>query len=108
MKNSKDLLLKSGFSKRYQGFQYLALCVELAAEDDSRLCALVKEIYGPVASKYQVPYRSIERDIRTARDYAWQNGGKAFLEEISGCAFCALPTVGELIEILSRHLAETA
>ena len=108
MTKSKDLLLKSGFSKRYQGFQYLALCVELAAEDDSRLCALVKEIYGPVAHKYQVPYRSIERDIRTARDHAWQNGGKAFLEEISGGTFYTLPTVGELIEILAQHLAEAS
>ncbi len=105
---SKELLSRSGFSRRYQGFQYLALCVELAAEDDSRLCALVKEIYGPVARKYQVPYRSIERDIRTARDHAWKNGGRAFLEELRGGSFSALPTVGELIELLSRHLTEAA
>ncbi len=101
-------MCRSGFSRRYQGFQYLALCVELAAEDDSRLCALVKEIYGPVAEKYQVPYRSIERDIRTARDHAWKNGGKAFLEAIRGGTFCSLPTVGELIELLARHLSEAS
>ena len=107
MKKSEDLLRQAGFSKRYQGFRYLVHCVELAVEDDNRLCALGKEIYGPVAREYRIPYRSIERDIRTARDYAWQNGGKDFLEKISGGKFYTLPTVGELIEILAQYLAET-
>lgn len=106
MKKPEDLLRQAGFSKRYQGFRYLVQCVELAAEDDNRLCSLCKEIYGPVAQEHRIPSRSIERDIRTARDYAWENGGRDFFEKISGGKFYTLPTVGELIEILAQYMTE--
>lgn len=84
MKKPEDLLRQAGFSKRYQGFRYLVQCVELAAEDDNRLCSLCKEIYGPVAQEHRIPSRSIERDIRTARDYAWETAAGIFLKRSAG------------------------
>lgn len=33
MKRTDQLLQQAKFSKRYQGYHYLLLCVELAAED---------------------------------------------------------------------------
>ena len=107
MTKAECLLKQAKFSKRYQGYRYLLRCIELAAEDDSRLCALTKQIYQPIAQKYKLSCRCIERNIRIARDYAWQNGGKEFIEEISGGKFCTAPSVGELIEILAEHLAES-
>lgn len=106
MKRTDKLLQNARFSKRYQGYHYLLLCVELASEDESRLCSLIKQIYQPVADQYQLTYQDIERNIRTARDYAWQNGGKEFIEKISGGKFYEPPAVGELIEILAGYLNE--
>ena len=106
MIKAEQLIRKAKFSKRYQGYQYLLQCIELVLDDDSRLCALSKQVYQPIARKYKVSYRCIERDIRTARDYAWQRGGKEFLEEISGGKFFEVPTVGELIEIFAVYLRE--
>lgn len=103
MKRTDELLQNARFSKRYQGYHYLLLCVELAAEDELRLCSLIKQIYQPVADQYQLTYQDIERNIRTARDYAWQNGGKEFIEKISSGKFYEPPTVGELIEILAGY-----
>ena len=106
MTKAEQLIRKARFSKRYQGYQYLLQCIELVLDDDSRLCALSKQVYQPIAQKYQVSYRCIERDIRTARDYAWQKGGKEVLEEISGGKFFEVPTVGELIEIFAIYLRD--
>lgn len=106
MKRTDKLLQNARFSKRYQGYHYLLLCVELASEDESRLCSLIKQIYLPIADQYQITYQDIERNIRTARDYAWQNGGKEFIEKISGGKFYEPPAVGELIEILAGYLNE--
>lgn len=47
MKRTDELLQNARFSKRYQGYHYLLLCVELAAEDELRLCSLIKQIYQP-------------------------------------------------------------
>ena len=106
MKKAELLIRKAKFSKRYRGYYYLLQCIELVFADENRLCALSKEVYRPIAEKYQVSCRCIERDIRTARDYAWQRGGKEILEEISGGVFYESPSVGELIEILAVYLRE--
>ena len=106
MTKAEQLIRKARFSKRYRGYQYLLQCIELVIEDDSRLCALSKQVYQPIARKYQVSHRCIERDIRTARDYAFQRGGKEFLEKISGGKFLVTPSVVELIEILAVYLKE--
>ena len=106
MTKTEQLIREAKFSKRYQGYQYLLECIELVLEDDSRLCALSKQAYQPIAQKYQISYRCVERDIRTARDYAWQKGGGVFLEKISGGIFYEAPPVGELIEILAVYLKE--
>lgn len=107
MTKTELLLKKAGFSKRYQGYRYLMECIEKILEDDSRLCALSKQVYLPISQKYRVSFRCIERDIRTARDYAWHRGGKDFLEQISGGIYAEAPPVGELIEILALHLKES-
>lgn len=101
-----ELVNKARFSKRYQGYYFLIPCVELVAEDETRLCALIKEIYQPVAKLYGVTYNDIERNMRTARDYAWRNGGKEFIEKISGGKFPDVPTMGEVLEILGEYLAK--
>ena len=76
MTKAEQLIRKARFSKRYQGYYYLLQCIELVLDDDSRLCALSKKVYQPIAQKYHISDRCIERNIRTARDYAWQKGGE--------------------------------
>ena len=44
MTRAEQLIRKARFSKRYQGYQYLLQCVELVLDDDSRLCALSKQV----------------------------------------------------------------
>ncbi|RHV88257.1 hypothetical protein DXA96_11310 [Lachnospiraceae bacterium OF09-33XD] len=61
MRKTDQLLQQAKFSKRYQGYHYLLLCVELAAEDELRLCSLIKQIYQPVADQYQLTYQDIEK-----------------------------------------------
>ena len=104
MKAAERLLRETRFSRRYQGYEYLIICIERVIENDKRLCALIKEVYQPVADQYHVSYKAVERDIRTARNNAWGNGGKEVIEKISGGTFYNPPAVGELIEILAEYL----
>lgn len=104
MESAEKLLREAKFSRRYQGYEYLVICVSRVVEEDSRLCALIKEVYQPVADMYHVTYKAVERDIRTVRDNAWDNGGKEVIERISGGKFYDPPSVGELIEILAEYL----
>lgn len=44
MTKTEQPIWKAGFSKRYRGFRYPMECIDLVLEDDSRLCALSKQV----------------------------------------------------------------
>ena len=101
--DAEQLLKQCRFSKRYQGYQCLIECIRIASEDEEKLL-YVTEIYTDVAQKFNISWKSVERNIRTAFDYSWKNGGKEQLELLAGGTFYEKPTVGEIIEIFTCYI----
>lgn len=102
--NEIEILLKSArYSKRYKGFYQLANALELVIADESRLCSLMN-IYREIAEKHGVNLKCVEKNIRTANEYAWKHGGQDFINEISGENLSVEPETGELLEIFLDYL----
>ena len=93
------------FSRRYQGYYELKECIQIVLENKERLL-YVTGIYQDVALKYHISTSCVERNIRTARNHAWENGGKEAFEKLSGGEFYDKPPVSEVIEILACYIKE--
>lgn len=63
----------------------------------------IKELYRNVSNKYSVTEKTIERNIRTARDSAWKRNQKAF-KEILGYGLNRKITVVELICLIHQKI----
>lgn len=106
MKERMDRILKQcKFSKRHRGYQELQECIRIAVDDEARLLHMTG-IYTEVAGRFQITWSGVERNIRTAFDYAWVNGGKEQMEQLSGSIFYGKPTIGEVIETLACYIKE--
>lgn len=89
--------------QHYQGYSYLIQAVMLANENPERLQSVCKEIYRPIARKYQTTTENVHRDIRTVRDAFMRSGGGKTLTELTGCQawISQTPSPKELIGILA-------
>ena len=101
--NTERILRQCGLSVRHRGFRALQECVKLALEDESKLLSVTK-LYQEVSTTSHLHYRNVERNIRTALDYAWKYGGQEQMEHLFGCELSTKPTAGEMIELLVNHI----
>lgn len=99
----EQLLEQCRFSKRYQGYYALQECIRIALENEENLLYMTG-IYMDAAQKFHISWSCVERNIRTALDYSWKNGGKEQLEILVGRVFYEKPTVSEVIEILTCYI----
>jgi len=76
------LLQSAGLYPQYLGYQYFADAVLLASENSNRLHHIRRDIYRPIAAKYQVSFSSVERDIRTARDVIFRHSNSAVFRNL--------------------------
>lgn len=97
------VLLHCRFSRRYHGYRELMECVKLACEKEERLL-YVTGIYSEVGEMFSLSASGVERNIRTMVEYAWKNGGKEQMENLSGGILYEKPTVSEVIEMLVCYL----
>lgn len=105
-KNIEPLLHSVGVSPCYIGYRYFISAVEMAAADVNRLTNIKKEIYIPLAEKYNVSLSSLEKSIRTIRDVIVRNNGKVLLEHMAGYKLCHdnLPYPRELIGMFAYYM----
>lgn len=101
----EKLLKQCKFSRRHQGYYALRECIRIVLADENRLL-YISGIYYDVADILNVSFSAVERNIRTARDYSWRNGGKEQFEKLAGGNMDGKPTVSEVIEIMACYIKE--
>ena len=54
-----------GITRKYKGYYQLKLAIELALEDEDRLCSVAKNLYRPVAEICGCSQCSVYRNMRS-------------------------------------------
>ena len=79
------LLHEMGMPAHFKGYQYLRDAVLMAVEGTDLVGgSLSKEVYPRLASKYNATPGGVEAAIRNALIACWENGNRAFLEQLTG------------------------
>ncbi|HLT58797.1 MAG TPA: sporulation transcription factor Spo0A [Limnochordales bacterium] len=79
------LLHQMGMPAHFKGYQYLRDAVLMAVEGSDVVGgSLSKEVYPRLASKYNATPGGVEAAIRNALIACWENGNRAFLEQLTG------------------------
>lgn len=90
-----------------KGFDYLYRGILLALEDPQRVHWITKRIYPQVAKELGLKVGQVERNMRSAIENAWSNGGKAALEQFLGYGLpeaLGKPSNSEFIAMVSEKL----
>lgn len=74
---------EEGIRPEYKGCRYINEAVYMILQDEERLNALTKEVYGEIARIHHTSIPSVERTIRFAINKATQNTNKAFIATIT-------------------------
>lgn len=100
------VLRQLGIYRNYKGYNRLAYAIYLVIENESRLEAVVKEVYMPVAEKYHCTWGAVERCLRGIIYRIWiTNYDK--LCEVADDRLKKPPTPAELLDIFAMHLTLT-
>ena len=102
-----DTLQALGITRNYKGYPHIAFAIELAVEDEERLRSVTKEIYFVTAKHFHCHWTSVERNIRTVIQRAWQIN-PTLLDEMAGFRLAATPTVGEFLGITTAYIQRMA
>lgn len=107
-KKIQAALHSAGIYQHYYGYNYFQDAVLLALEAPDRLQSIRKEIYYPIAKKYNTNITNVERNLRTIRDALIKNGGLEILEILTGCPLPCIKTLypKDLICIFVEYLSE--
>lgn len=97
------LLYKGGVFQSYRGYAYFEQAVLIAYENPESLLYMCKEIYTPIAVKFNSTVSTVEKDIRTVRDVFMRNGGEKILKEMGFDIFNSHPYPREMIEIFASY-----
>lgn len=107
MKEIQDILRQLGIGRNYRGYQCAVLCVERVLENDTRLCALSREVLVPVAQTMHATREQTERNLRTVVQRAWLVNPELIVR-MAGYPFHHAPTLSEFLEIVSSYLLRTS
>ena len=99
----RTTLQRLGITCNYAGYKQLILAIELALEDEDRLCRITRQIYWVVADRTFSSRRNIERNFRTIIFRAWKNNLK-LLTEIAKFPLHAPPSVSQFIAIMVAYI----
>ena len=97
-----DLLYRLGIAGNYTGFFQTAYAVYLATRQPERLLLVTKWLYPEVARHYGTNWTSVERNIRTVTEIAW-NGHRSYLEFLAQRPLDSRPSPSCFLSILTMH-----
>ena len=100
------ILRRLGIYRNYKGYNRLKYAIYLVDKNESRLEAVVKEVYMPVAEKYRCTWSAVERCLRETIYRVWITNYNE-LCDIAAVKLNRPPTPAELLDILATHLANT-
>lgn len=113
LEDIQDILRPFGITRCYKGCKHASYAIYLAVTNDTRLEAVVKEIYMDVASHFGCSYYSVERNIRTVAARAW-NVNPDLLREMAGYPIDdthtknAPVTASEFVEIIASYILRSS
>ena len=96
-----------GVYRNYKGYKRLIYAIYLVLENESRLEAVVKEVYMPVAEKYRCSWCAVERCLRESINRIWITNYEK-LCELSNTQLKRPPTPAELLDIIAVHITTEA
>lgn len=97
------ILRQFGLYRHYKGCSRLIYAVLLVMENERRLEAVVKEVYMPVAKKFDCSWGAVESSLKVAGTHAWISNYEE-LCEIAGVRLRFPPTPAELLDIFAMHI----
>lgn len=103
MERINSILRELAIGKNHKGHREIAYAIQLLLEDEDRLCAVVKEIYIPVAEYFHVEWNAVERNLRTAIFRVWRMRRQR-LFEIAGYEMTVPPIGSEFLDILLSYV----
>ncbi len=92
-----------GVTRNYTGYQQFYIAIELVLEDENRLLTIGKDLYTPIAKRFNCNTPTIERNIRTIINHVWRTN-REFLFKIAGFPMYMQPTVSQFIDIVSNYI----
>ena len=103
MKEIEEALRGLGVDPTYCGFRRLVLALELALENEDRLCAVTKEIYYDVGRLTGCTWSAVERSIRTVVGHVWQSNPER-LAEMADHTMKRQPTASQFLDIVTSYI----
>ena len=97
------ILRRLGIYRNHKGYNRLGYAVYLVSENGSRLEAVVKEVYMPVAEKFHCSWGAVERCLRQTIYKIWISN----YDELCMLANNKLkrpPTPAELLDIFAVYM----
>lgn len=102
----EEVLKEIHYLKNYMGYPCLVSCIKMVKEDETRLWAVRKKVYVPVAEKYGLKLQNMERNLRTVRDAFQIHGGIEFLKSQLGGGVDPDLYPREMIEALAECISD--
>ena len=94
-----------GIARHFKGFPRFAYAVYLVIQNESRLEAVVKEVYMPVAEFFGCSWTAVERSVRTVCAHVWSGRCDKIFEE-TGVRFQHYPIPSELLDVVSIYIKD--
>lgn len=98
------ILRQLGIYRNHKGYNRLKYAIYLVSKNESRLEAVVKEVYMPVAERYHCTWGAVERCLRETIYRVWGTNYNV-LCEIAAVKLNKPPTPAELLDIITSYLA---
>ena len=104
------LLNQLGFPPHLKGYSYWLYALQIAYRDPEVLRRLTKELYPRIAEHFQVSTFSVESNLRTALNMAWERGRPEQVSLLLGRSVNLIyerPTCGEMLALMTAKLHTT-
>ncbi len=93
-----------GVYRNCKGYNRLSYAIYLVTENESRLEAVIKEVYMPVAEKYGCSWNAVERCLRETISRIWITHYDE-LCDVADVKLTKPPTPAELLDILAVYIS---
>lgn len=103
-----NILRYVGIGPQYRGYRYLAQAVELVMEYGRNDIQITKTVYPEIAERNNTVWRSVERDIRTAIQRAWETDEQEVMRKMFGHHLKQRPTNMQFICRLAEELRKAS
>lgn len=109
-KATKELLKLVGIPQSIRGHAYIGQAVEMVHKDPCLIHDVINKVYTPVAARFDVSWKRVERAIRTAKESCFDNLSEDLVREIFGNTINpnnGIPTNAHFIAALADLLEAT-